>query len=1355
MNLILIPRRGSCEFFKNISLFLFVLIFLAAHPTADIYSAPTSGAVDTSESRDLRVLLISSTVREGDILTAAAGDGILALPYDARTTTLEDLIVLVDEALDGRKAGSLGLVTHDFGEAKFYLTGSETVSLASSLHREEQRAFWRELGAMIAPGGRIDIFACSAASGRMGKALADVLEDISGVNVAASDDSTGNTLAGGDWILESDSVDLERTYFEPNKLAAFSGLLAALEKKLTASDAAANDEFGQVVIINGDYAIVGAPYNDDGGSSSGSAYIFYRNQGGTDNWGQQAKLTASDAAAGDEFGTSVSISGDYTIVGAPNDDDGGKDSGSAYIFARNLGGADNWGQLKKLTSSDAAKGDQFGTSVSVSGAYAIVGAPDEDDNGNNSGSAYVFSQNQGGADNWGQVKKITASDGSNGDQFGTSVSSSGNDAIVGSQCGDSAGTNSGSAYLFSRDQGGSDNWGQVKKLSASDGANGDQFGFSVALSGNFAVVGALNDDDNGSNSGSAYIFSRNSGGPNNWGQTKKLTASDGANSDQFGTSVFVSGDYLIIGTPEDDDKGNGSGSAYIFFRNQGGSDNWGEAVKLTASDGAANDAFGCSVSISGDYALIGAYGDGDAGGDSGSAYLDLLTTVVSSPTATDITTTSATLGATADNDGLPITERGVVWSTDPDPTLADNDGSATSVGTLGVFTVPATSLSSGTTYHYRGYATNSLGTSYTSDATFTTLVPTPPSIDSPVASNITETSATLGATVTAEGTSPVTERGVVWSTSANPTVAVNEGSGTSPGTTGIFTVNATGLSSGVTYHYRGYATNAVGTSYTDDATFTTSSMPSINNPVATDITDNTATLGATVAGEGSSPVTERGVVWSTSANPTFGSNEGSGTSPGTIGSFTVPATGLSPGTTYHYRGYATNEVGTSYTYDATFTTDILKGSLRVILNPKPACSAGAAWRLVGSSEWRTDGYIETGLPAGDYLIEFKPIEDWLTPERRSATVYANKRTSITVTYKKKQTEGWLIIEIITESAVAGGAKWRIKGDSDTNAVAKKPKKGGKGKWLKSEKEVSVTPGNYIIEFLPVPGWYHPEVKVTIGPGEKQIIEANYIPFLIADCSDYDGDGAGDPAVYRRADRSWHVLGLLDKTFGTKVSWPAPGDYDGDGVADLAHWSPVKAFWIIRGGLRLRKFGREGDLPVPADYDSDGKTDPALYRPSTGEWLIARSRTATVSAKIRIKTIVFGGDPDDLPVPGDYDGDGRAEPAVYNLKSKTWKIRGLEDIRYGRRGEIPVPADYDGDGLTDFAMVNLERGIWRVRGQFTAEVASRTTDIPVPGDYFGNGAVEIALYRCKNCRWLMDDEIISFGEEGDLPLVRGK
>ncbi|MCH8153181.1 MAG: YqaJ viral recombinase family protein [Planctomycetes bacterium] len=215
--------------------------------------------------------------------------------------------------------------------------------------------------------------------------------------------------------------------------------------KLLASDGAANDQFGGSVSINGDVAVVGAGSDDDNGADSGSAYIF-RFDGLS--WVQEAKLTASDGAADDFFGLSVAVSGELVVVGAVGDDDNGSLSGSAYMFVKPPGGWVDMTETAKLTAADGAADDRFGGSVSISGEVVVVGTSRDDDNGFNSGSAYVFVKPPGGWVSMTQTAKLTAFDGADNDQFGESVSISGEVIVVGANFDDDNGENSGSAYVY-------------------------------------------------------------------------------------------------------------------------------------------------------------------------------------------------------------------------------------------------------------------------------------------------------------------------------------------------------------------------------------------------------------------------------------------------------------------------------------------------------------------------------------------------------------------------------------------------------------------------------------------------------------------------------------------------------------------------------------------------------------------------------------------------------------------------------------------------------------------------------------------------------------------------------------------
>ncbi|MCH8151573.1 MAG: hypothetical protein IH830_04265 [Planctomycetes bacterium] len=391
--------------------------------------------------------------------------------------------------------------------------------------------------------------------------------------------------------------------------------------KLTASDAAAGDEFGISVASSGDVAAVGARFDDDNGIDSGSAYVFRWNGSA---WLQEAKLIASDGSPGDQFGFSVSISGDVALMGAFRDDDSGTDSGSAYMFRWN---GWSWVQEAKLTASDGAADDFFGFSVAVSGELAVVGAVRDEDaclgypNSNpncNTGSAYVFKRPAGGWVDMTETAKLTASDGGVGDEFGFSVAVYGEVAVVGARLDDDNGQNSGSAYVFVKPPGGWVDMTETAKLTASDGAAIDLFGSSVGLSGDMAVVGAHLHDVNRASVGSAYVFEKPAGGWVDMTETAKLTASDGTAGDKFGFSVAVSGNVTVITAVNDDDNGVNSGSAYVFRFD--GTD-WIEEAKLTASDGAPSDDFGLSVAVNGDVAVVGAFWDDDNGGQSGSVHV--------------------------------------------------------------------------------------------------------------------------------------------------------------------------------------------------------------------------------------------------------------------------------------------------------------------------------------------------------------------------------------------------------------------------------------------------------------------------------------------------------------------------------------------------------------------------------------------------------------------------------------------------------------------------------------------------------------------------------------------------------------
>ncbi|MCP3920396.1 MAG: hypothetical protein GY711_33125 [bacterium] len=384
------------------------------------------------------------------------------------------------------------------------------------------------------------------------------------------------------------------------------------EDKLTAADAAGSDEFGSAVSVSGDLAVIGAPWDDDVGNQSGSAYVFQYHSG-SQSWIQRKKLVASDGVAYAHFGDAVSISADRVLIGASEDDENGYKAGAAYVY-RDETGSNTWPQETKLIASDGDSMDKFGDAVSISAGRALMGAPSDEHSGSFSGSAYLANLGGGSAGTLNEDAKILASDGDNGDKFGHAVSISNGLAIFGAEQDEPAGTWSGSAYVGRYDSG-TGTWIEEAKLVASDADSDDFFGESVSISGDVAVVGAYQDEDN-SQSGSAYVFRRN-GASQTWSEEAKLMPSDGALWDSFGFASAVSGDAALVGAYQNDDAGSNSGSAYVF-RYDSQPQTWGEEQKLVAADAQQGDRFGYAVSLSGDVALVGAYG-GD-GGD-GSAYV--------------------------------------------------------------------------------------------------------------------------------------------------------------------------------------------------------------------------------------------------------------------------------------------------------------------------------------------------------------------------------------------------------------------------------------------------------------------------------------------------------------------------------------------------------------------------------------------------------------------------------------------------------------------------------------------------------------------------------------------------------------
>lgn len=371
--------------------------------------------------------------------------------------------------------------------------------------------------------------------------------------------------------------------------------------KLNASNAVQNDIFGYSISINNDFLIAGAPARS---SHTGAAYLYYKIV--ENNWTEVSMLLASDMQIGDAFGTSVGISGDYAVIGATDEDGGNgnpiRNAGAIYIFKQQPNAI--WLEVAKLNASDPQIDGYFANAVAIDGDRIIVGAM-YTDRSSSGGAAYIFKRVD---NNWIQEAKLSALDGEAEDEFGSSVDINGDYAVVGAMLEDGgAKLDAGAAYVFKRAPNGT--WSQVAKLISSDLQAGDYFGMSVSIDGDYIVVGAFFEDggdgDPKSTAGAAYIFHKQTNG--DWLQVAKLMASDSQANDVFGGSVSIDGYTIVVGAAnEDGGSGNpipDSGAAYIFKLE---SNNWIETAKILASDAQTSDDFGYPVAINNSFVAVGA-----------------------------------------------------------------------------------------------------------------------------------------------------------------------------------------------------------------------------------------------------------------------------------------------------------------------------------------------------------------------------------------------------------------------------------------------------------------------------------------------------------------------------------------------------------------------------------------------------------------------------------------------------------------------------------------------------------------------------------------------------------------------------
>jgi FG-GAP repeat len=359
-----------------------------------------------------------------------------------------------------------------------------------------------------------------------------------------------------------------------------------------APDGLANDNFGHSVAISGDYAVVGSPFNDiDGKNNQGAAYIFKRDNG---TWTVQQKITSANGFADDLFGYSVAIDGDNIIVGGIHANVWGTQQGAAYIFHRS---GTTWTMQEQLIPIRVQMNDNVGCSVSIAGDYAIVGSYNAD---GGTGAVNIYRKEMSG---WNPIQRIVPTDGIANDNFGNSIAISGDYIVVGSYLSDN-GTfiNQGSVYIYQKDA--NNLWAFQQKVVPSNGQSNDKFGSSVAITSDYVVVGSPY-SDNGSvlNQGSTYVYKRNG---NIWGQEFQILTPNGQANDYNGVSVSIEGDYILVSAYNDDRLRNFQGLAYIYKRN---GTSWNMLRKIFEPTPSTSNSFGFSVGLNGGRFVVGAIGN--------------------------------------------------------------------------------------------------------------------------------------------------------------------------------------------------------------------------------------------------------------------------------------------------------------------------------------------------------------------------------------------------------------------------------------------------------------------------------------------------------------------------------------------------------------------------------------------------------------------------------------------------------------------------------------------------------------------------------------------------------------------------
>ncbi len=1014
---------------------------------------------------------------------------------------------------------------------------------------------------------------------------------------------------------------------------------------------------------------------------------------------QQARLIATDGEGSDQLGRSVAVSGETVLVGTPGDNVGPNVNQGSAYVFRRTG--TTWAQEAQLLAPDGLGGDSFGQAVAIDGDVAAVGAAfDDKPSGSNVGSVYVFRRT---GTVWAFEQKLVPNDPQANDRFGGAVSLVGDLIVVGASFKDiGANPDQGAAYVFKRASG---VWSQQARLTATNGAALDEFGTAVALNGNTALIGAAGSDGG---KGAAYVFTTNG---TTWTFQQQLSDNTLAANDRFGSAVALNGETALIGAPNA--LAAHQGTAFIFTR---AGTLWSEQAQLNANDGAADDGFGSAVALVGDTALVGApfdnLGFNEEINDQGSAY--------------------------------EFVRAGTNWF--QQTKLKANDGAADDQAGISVALSAQMAVV--------GAWLKDINTTVDQGAAYIFVATCPNLLISPASLPAGAPNVAYSQTLTASG--GAAPYSFVLDSGALP-------AGVSLSTAGVL-AGTTAAQGNFTFGVK--ASDANGCFNTRSFTLALGACPAI--------TFNPQILGPAPIGElyirailaqgGAAPYSFTLSAGSLPPGLALSSGGVLNGTPTTLGSFnfTIQATDL-------------NGCSGTRSYTLTITCPLLT------LNPEtlPQASVGVAYSQTFTSSGGTAPYTfsQTGgtLPTGLTLTAMGVLSGTpTTPGTYNFAVKATDATGCMVTHSYSVAAcAAITVNPATLPPARPGQTYPTVTFTATGGI--EPYTFA----LTGALPAGLTFNAGVLSGTPTQTGTFP-LTVTATDGNGCMGSRAYALLLNARAikADFDGDGKTDLSVWRGPTGNWLAIrsgnGTLFSTIWGTSAAPyndvaVPGDYDGDGRVDVAIFRRLDGNWHIvkssNGQVVSQVWGLGTDIPVPGDYDGDGKTDLAVWRPSDSNWYIVRSSDGQVVAQT-------WGSPNapfnDVAVPADYDGDGKTDIAVFRRQTGVWYVRRSSDGQvqaqaWGLGTDTPVPADYDGDGRADFAVWRGSEGNWYVlkssNGQIQGTLwgSAAAGDVPVPGDYDGDGKTDIAVWRPGDGTWYVIRStngsylVQAHGQAGDTPV----